>query len=239
VRVLATGSDEAVTLRVLDWQPHALGQQALIATPDGEKALQLGLMGRFNLDNVLLAIAVLYGLGESLDALFEAATTLSPVPGRMACFGGEHAPSVVVDYAHTPDALQSALGALRAHLGSQGKLWCLFGCGGERDTGKRAEMASVAEQLADRVVVTDDNPRGESAAHIRQQILTGFTGRATVDEVGDRRQAIRHAVHQAAPEDVILVAGKGHEAYQEIDGVRHAFQDDEQVRDALATRGAA
>ncbi|MDP4556396.1 UDP-N-acetylmuramoyl-L-alanyl-D-glutamate--2,6-diaminopimelate ligase [Halomonas meridiana] len=239
VRVLATGSDEAVTLRVLDWQPHALGQQALIATPDGEKALQLGLMGRFNLDNVLLAIAVLYGLGESLDALFEAATTLSPVPGRMACFGGEHAPSVVVDYAHTPDALQSALGALRAHLGSQGKLWCLFGCGGERDTGKRAEMASVAEQLADRIVVTDDNPRGESAAHIRQQILTGFTGRATVDEVGDRRQAIRHAVHQAAPEDVILVAGKGHEAYQEIDGVRHAFQDDEQVRDALATRGAA
>ncbi len=98
-------------------------------------------------------------------------------------------------------------------------------------------MASVAEQLADHIVVTDDNPRGESAARIREQILAGFTERATVDEVGDRGQAILHAVHQASPEDVVLVAGKGHEAYQEIDGVRHAFQDDEQVRDALATRG--
>ncbi len=136
VRVLATGSDDAVTLRVLDWQPHALGQQALIATPEGEKALQLGLMGRFNLDNVLLAIAVLYGLGESLESLFAAAASLSPVPGRMACFGGDRAPSVVVDYAHTPDALQSALGALRAHLGSRGKLWCVFGCGGRARYGK-------------------------------------------------------------------------------------------------------
>jgi UDP-N-acetylmuramoyl-L-alanyl-D-glutamate--2,6-diaminopimelate ligase len=237
VRVLATGTDEAVTLRVLDWQPHALGQQALIATPEGEKVLRLGLVGRFNLDNVLLAMAVLYGLGEPLDAIFEAAAVLSPVPGRMACYGGDNAPSVVVDYAHTPDALQSALGALRAHLGSQGKLWCLFGCGGERDTGKRAEMAKVAEQLADHVVVTDDNPRSESAEQIRQQIHAGFAGSVPVDDRGDRRQAILYAVHQAAPDDVILVAGKGHETYQEIDGVRHPYQDDEQVLHALATRG--
>ena len=194
-------------------------------------------MGRFNLDNVLLAMAVLYGLGEPLDAIFEAAAVLSPVPGRMACYGGDNAPSVVVDYAHTPDALQSALGALRAHLGSQGKLWCLFGCGGERDTGKRAEMAKVAEQLADHVVVTDDNPRSESAEQIRQQIHAGFAGSVPVDDRGDRRQAILYAVHQAAPDDVILVAGKGHETYQEIDGVRHPYQDDEQVLHALATRG--
>ncbi|GGC81756.1 UDP-N-acetylmuramoyl-L-alanyl-D-glutamate--2,6-diaminopimelate ligase [Vreelandella lutescens] len=239
VRVLATGGDEAVTLRVLDWQPHALGQQALVATPEGEKVLQLGLMGRFNLDNVLLAIAVLYGLGESLDDLFAVAAKLAPVPGRMACYGGNKAPSVVVDYAHTPDALHSAMGALRAHLGGQGKLWCLFGCGGERDTGKRAEMAKVAEQLADRIVVTDDNPRHEVAEQIRQQIHAGFTGSVAVDDIGDRRQAILYAVHQAAADDVILIAGKGHEAYQEIEGVRHAFQDDEQVLQALATRGVA
>lgn len=238
VRVLATGADEAVTLRVLDWQPHTLGQQALVATPEGEKVLQLGLMGRFNLDNVLLAMAVLYGLGEPLDDLFAAAARLSPVPGRMACYGGDNAPSVVVDYAHTPDALQSAMGALRAHLGGQGKLWCLFGCGGDRDTGKRAEMAKVAEQLADRIVVTDDNPRHEAAEHIREQIHAGFTGSVAVDDIGDRRQAILHAVHQAASDDVILVAGKGHEAYQEVEGVRHAFKDDEQVLNALATRGA-
>ncbi|WP_404374806.1 UDP-N-acetylmuramoyl-L-alanyl-D-glutamate--2,6-diaminopimelate ligase [Vreelandella aquamarina] len=239
VRVLATGSDEAVTLRVLDWQPHALGQQALVATPEGEKALELGLMGRFNLDNVLLAMAVLYGLGEPLDALFAAAAKLSPVPGRMACYGGGSAPSVVVDYAHTPDALQSALGALRAHLGGQGKLWCLFGCGGERDTGKRAEMAKVAEQLADYIVVTDDNPRHEPAEQIRQQIQEGFTGRVPVNDIGDRRQAILHAIHQADLKDVILVAGKGHEAYQEIEGVRYVYQDDEQVLHAIATRGVA
>ncbi len=237
VRVLATGADEAVTLRVLDWQPHALGQQALVATPEGEKVLQLSLMGRFNLDNVLLAMTVLYGLGESLDELFAAAAKLSPVPGRMACYGGDNAPSVVVDYAHTPDALQSAMGALRAHLGDQGKLWCLFGCGGDRDTGKRAEMAKVAEQLADHVVVTDDNPRHEAAEHIRQQIHAGFTGSIKVEDIGDRRQAILHAVHHAAADDVVLVAGKGHEAYQEVEGVRHAFKDDEQVLHALATRG--
>ncbi|WP_144983556.1 UDP-N-acetylmuramoyl-L-alanyl-D-glutamate--2,6-diaminopimelate ligase [Halomonas sp. C22] len=237
VRVLATGSDEAVTLRILDWHPLETGQQALIATPEGEKALELPLLGRFNLDNVLLAISVLYGLGESLDALFEAAAKLSPVPGRMTRFGGGESPCVVVDYAHTPDALQNALEALRDHLGSQGKLWCLFGCGGERDTGKRAEMARVAERLADRVVVTDDNPRRESAAEIRQQILAGFHDPQRVEEIGDRRQAILHAVAQAGSQDVVLVAGKGHEAYQEVEGVRHAYQDDEQVQQAIRARG--
>jgi UDP-N-acetylmuramoyl-L-alanyl-D-glutamate--2,6-diaminopimelate ligase len=129
------------------------------------------------------------------------------------------------------------LEALRDHLGSQGKLWCLFGCGGERDTGKRAEMARVAERLADRVVVTDDNPRRESAAEIRQQILAGFHDPQRVEEIGDRRQAILHAVAQAGSQDVVLVAGKGHEAYQEVEGVRHAYQDDEQVQQAIRARG--
>jgi len=186
VRVLATGQDEAVTFRVLDWQAFEQGQQAMIATPDGEKMLRLTLMGRFNLDNVLLAMAVLYGLGESLDALFDAATSLTPVPGRMELYGDIGAPSVVVDYAHTPDALKSALQALRAHLGDAGELWCVFGCGGERDTGKRAEMARAAEQLADHVVVTDDNPRNESATQIREQIMSGFSAAAQPIEVAAR-----------------------------------------------------
>ncbi|EHJ91350.1 UDP-N-acetylmuramoyl-L-alanyl-D-glutamate--2,6-diaminopimelate ligase [Vreelandella boliviensis] len=238
VRVLATGQDEAVTLRVLDWQAFEQGQQAMIATPNGEKMLRLNLIGRFNLDNVLLAMAVLYGLGEPLDALFDAAMSLTPVPGRMELYGDVDAPSVIVDYAHTPDALQSALQALRAHLGDVGKLWCVFGCGGDRDTGKRAEMAKVAEQLADHIVVTDDNPRHESAAHIRAQILTGFSAAARPIEIADRREAVATAIQQAAPQDVVLIAGKGHEAYQEIQGVRHPYDDSDEIRRAFALRRA-
>lgn len=238
VRVLATGSDEAVTLRVIDWHPHGQGQQALIATPEGEKTIDLSLMGRFNLDNVLLAMAVLYGLGEPLDRLFGAASRLAPVPGRMELYRADSGPSVVIDYAHSPDALQNALEALKAHLGgSEGKLWCLFGCGGDRDTGKRAEMAAFAERHADHVVVTDDNPRFESAEQIRQQIITGFSAGASYTEIGDRRKAIAYVVEQAGPQDVVLVAGKGHEAYQDIAGVRHDYQDEQQVHKALELNG--
>lgn len=239
VRVLATGQDEAVTFRVLDVQLKETGQQALIATPGGERVLTLGLMGRFNLDNVLLAMAVLYGLGQAIDPLFEAAAALDPVPGRMALYHAKAAPSVVIDYAHTPDALHSALQALRAHLGQAGKLWCVFGCGGERDTGKRAEMAKAAEQFADHVVVTDDNPRGEPAEQIRQQIIAGLSSAITPLEIGDRRLAISQTIQQAGDNDVVLIAGKGHEAYQEINGVRHAYNDEDEVLGAFALRSHA
>lgn len=233
VRVLATGTDEAVTLRVVGWHPHSQGQEALIATPEGERTLSLSLMGRFNLDNVLLAMATLYGLGEPLGALFDAAASLSPVPGRMECYRQAGAPSVVVDYAHTPDALDNALRALAGHAG---RLWCVFGCGGERDTGKRAEMARVAETHADSVIVTDDNPRGEAAEDIRKAILAGFSAKAQPLEMPERAEAIAYAVRQANPDDVILVAGKGHEPYQEINGVRYPYHDGEAVRSALAAR---
>ncbi|WP_346798842.1 UDP-N-acetylmuramoyl-L-alanyl-D-glutamate--2,6-diaminopimelate ligase [Halomonas sp. Bachu 37] len=238
VRVLATGEDEAVTLRVLDWQPHGQGQQAMVATPEGEVVLELGLMGRFNLDNVLLAMATLYGLGEPLMPLVEAAKQLEPVPGRMQLIQQPQAPGVVIDYAHTPAALENALIALRAHLGSQGALWCVFGCGGDRDTGKRAEMAKVAERYAEHIVVTDDNPRNEPAGQIREQIMSGFTteGRKRVQSVEGRELAIAQVVAQAAANDVVLIAGKGHEAYQEIAGVRHPFSDHASVGRALAER---
>ncbi|MFG6666732.1 UDP-N-acetylmuramoyl-L-alanyl-D-glutamate--2,6-diaminopimelate ligase [Halomonas sp. HNIBRBA4712] len=238
VRVLAVGDDEACTLRVVGWHPHALGQSALVATPEGEKTLELGLMGRFNLDNVLLAIATLFGLGEPLEALFDAASRLEPVPGRMALLTQNGAPSVVIDYAHTPDALGAALEALREHLGDAGKLWCVFGCGGERDTGKRSEMARAAEAHADHCVITDDNPRGESPDAIRHMIAEGFSDGAAFSDIGDRRAAIEQVIARANPEDVVLIAGKGHESYQEIDGVRHAYRDDLEVHKALNARSA-
>ncbi|MFC3283607.1 UDP-N-acetylmuramoyl-L-alanyl-D-glutamate--2,6-diaminopimelate ligase [Litchfieldella rifensis] len=232
VRVLATGQDEATTLRVLDWEPHEAGQRALVASPEGEFSLALGLMGRFNLDNVLLAMAVLYGLGESLEALSVAAERLAPVPGRMQLLARPGLPSVVVDYAHTPDALDNALQALRAHLDvregrARGRLWCLFGCGGERDTGKRPLMAQVAEARAECVVITDDNPRGEAPDSIRQQVMGGLSaeGRSAAWNIAGRAAAIERVIAEAGAEDVILIAGKGHEAYQEIADVRHAFSD--------------
>lgn len=232
VRVLATGSNEATTLRVVDCEALPDGLRAIVATPENEGVLELPLMGRFNLDNALSAIATLYGLGYSLDSLWQAASRLQPVPGRMQRLprvADGDGPVVVVDYAHTPDALENALSALRAHLPSRegGKLWCMFGCGGDRDSGKRPLMAAVAETLADRIVVTDDNPRSEDPSRIRDQIVAGLSPAAkeAVWSVDGRRQAIERVIDAASADDIVLIAGKGHEDYQEIDGVRHPFSD--------------
>ena len=159
------------------------------------------------------------------------------VPGRMECFGGDGLPVVVVDYAHTPDALEKALLSLREH--TEGQLCCVFGCGGDRDKGKRPQMAVVAEHLADRVIVTSDNPRGEVPEDIIADIRAGFTAQAKIGVEADRRNAIRLAVLQAAPSDIVLVAGKGHEEYQEIMNVRQLFSDVAEVKAALAARRQA
>lgn len=237
-RVLAVGQDEAVTLRVVDWLAWPEGQRALIATPEGERELELALMGRFTLDNVLLAIATLHGLGHPLEALFAAAAALAPVPGRMAPLSRPGAPTVVIDYAHTPDALDNALSALRAHLPGSGRLWCLFGCGGDRDSGKRPLMAAAAARHADVLVVTDDNPRGEAPESIRAEVLAGLDEAADVEvhEIDGRGAAIARVLAEAAPDDVILIAGKGHEDYQEVAGVRHAFSDLAEAERGLAGR---
>ncbi|MCW4151658.1 UDP-N-acetylmuramoyl-L-alanyl-D-glutamate--2,6-diaminopimelate ligase [Halomonas sp. 18H] len=238
VRVLAVGDDESVTLRVVGIEPLPQGQRAVIATPDGERVLEIGLVGGFNLTNVLLAIATLYGLGDDLEALFRAAAELTPVPGRMEVVSDDRGPTVVIDYAHTPDALENALEALRLHLPDQGKLWCLFGCGGDRDPGKRPLMAAAVERHADIAVVTDDNPRSESPAAIREQILAGLSettrSRAQVHE--GRAAAIRAVIQSADADDVILIAGKGHETYQEVAGVRHPFSDGQEAHTALNAR---
>ncbi|MFT4937356.1 MAG: UDP-N-acetylmuramoyl-L-alanyl-D-glutamate--2,6-diaminopimelate ligase [Paraglaciecola sp.] len=180
----------------------------------GECDIQLALMGQFNVSNVLAAICVQLCLGKSLQDIAKAASQLSPVAGRMEVFTATNKPSLVVDYAHTPDALKQALQALREHC--QGKLWCVFGCGGDRDKGKRLLMGEIAEKFADHTIITNDNSRTEDPAQIAQQILAGCLRPEVIQVELDRRKAIKLAHEQAASNDIILIAGKGHEDYQII-----------------------
>lgn len=193
------------------------------------------LLGRFNVDNLLAVAGVLRALDWSLADIAAMLPRLSPVGGRMSRVGGTGGlPLVVVDYAHTPDALHQALASLREH--TPGRLTCVFGCGGERDAGKRPQMAAIAQVGADRVIVTDDNPRGEDGDRIVADILAGFTRTDSVSVQRDRARAIADALRDAGAGDVVLVAGKGHEPYQEVAGVRHAFDDLQVARDLLQAR---
>ena len=187
---------------------------------------------RQDLENLLAVVAAAGSQGFELNRILQAVTQLKAVNGRMELVDPSVKPAVVVDYAHTPDALEKALQALRIHC--RGELWVVFGCGGDRDTGKRAEMGSIAEHRADRVVVTSDNPRSESPQQIIDQILLGIT--RDVLAVADRRDAIRIAIKQAQPDDVVLIAGKGHEDYQIIGSNRLPFSDQVEARLALRQR---
>ncbi|KAF1686038.1 UDP-N-acetylmuramoyl-L-alanyl-D-glutamate--2,6-diaminopimelate ligase [Pseudoxanthomonas broegbernensis] len=195
------------------------------------------LLGRFNVDNLLAVAGVMHALGDAPDAIAATLSRLQPVPGRMNRLGGDGAlPLVVIDYAHTPDALEQALESLRAHAAA--RLVCVFGCGGERDRGKRPQMARIAERRADLVIVTDDNPRGEDGDAIVADIVAGFDAPAGAAVERDRARAIARAIGQAGPDDIVLVAGKGHEPYQEVAGVRHPFDDTQVARAALDARAA-
>ena len=205
---------------------------------DQRQRISTGLVGQYNVSNLLGVMAALRALGLSLQSVVQACANLLPVPGRMDVMSVPSRPLVVVDYAHTPDALDKTLDALKPLLGQAGKLWCVFGCGGERDAGKRPLMAAVAEKHADHVVVTSDNPRSENPDLIISQIVAGFSHPAGVDVQADRAQAIAHAIGQAQAGDVILIAGKGHENYQEIAGVKRPFSDRAQAEAAL-NQGAA
>lgn len=199
------------------------------------QALRSPLLGRFNVDNLLAVAGVLHALGETPQRIGEALAALTPVAGRMNRLGGDgRLPLVVVDYAHTPDALEQALASLRAH--APARLLCVFGCGGERDRGKRPEMAAIAERLADVVIVTDDNPRGEDGEAIVAEIMAGFAAPQRVVVQRDRAVAIASAVAMATADDVVLIAGKGHEPYQEVAGVKHPFDDTAVARAALEAR---
>jgi len=227
-RVLTYGLEQG-DVHARTWQATPQGLVLHAITPAGEARIESPLLGRFNALNLLAVLAVLIALDI---APADAAARLSaarPVPGRVERFARHGSPLVVVDYAHTPDALEQVLTALRAHV--RGQIWCVFGCGGNRDRGKRPEMGRIAEQLADRVIVTDDNPRDESGDAIVADIVAGMRARPIV--IRDRAEAIAHAVRTAAAADVILVAGKGHEDYQEVRGVRRAYSDRDTVRAVL------
>jgi UDP-N-acetylmuramoyl-L-alanyl-D-glutamate--2,6-diaminopimelate ligase len=199
------------------------GVRATLVTPQGEHHLRSTLLGRFNLSNVLAAVGALLGLDYALDEILHVLPKLEGPAGRMQRLGGGSQPLVVVDYAHTPDALEKVLLALRPH--AKGRLLCLFGCGGDRDRGKRPLMAEVVERLADGVLVTDDNPRTEDPAQIFDDIRAGFSAVDKVEFISGRGLAIARLVAGASADDVIVLAGKGHEDYQEINGVRLDFSD--------------
>ncbi len=213
------------------------GVRATLVTPQGQHLLRSSLLGRFNLSNVLAAVGALLGLDYALDEILKVLPQLQGPAGRMQRLGGGTAPLVVVDYAHTPDALEKVLTALRPH--AKGRLLCLFGCGGDRDRGKRPLMAEVVERLADGVLVSDDNPRSEAAQQIFDDIRPGFSQPQAVRFLQGRGLAIAEIVASATADDVIVLAGKGHEDYQEINGERQPFSDLEAATQALAAWGKA
>ena len=200
------------------------------------------LVGQFNASNLLVVMGGLRALGVPLADIAAVVPQLTPVPGRLqpVVVDGVAGPAVVVDYAHTPDALDKVLQALRPMATARGgRLWCVFGCGGNRDATKRPLMGAIAGRLADRVVLTSDNPRHEPPAFILSQILAGLAGRDDVQVIEDRGQAIAETVAQAAPADVVLLAGKGHEPYQEVAGVQRPFLDADVAAQALRQRPGA
>lgn len=199
-----------------------------------QQSFQSPLYGDFNIDNVLSVLAVLLALGMDLSQAAQKIASLKPVQGRMERFGGEGLPLVFVDYAHTPDALEKVLSSVRPHC--TGQLCVVFGCGGNRDTGKRALMGKIAQQLADKVIITDDNPRYEHSSDIMQAIVSGCDYPEKCQLIANREHAIQSALQQASVQDCIVIAGKGHENYQEINGVQTPFSDAAVVTQHLANR---
>lgn len=226
-----------------DWRATPGGTAFQLHSPQGSGTVKTRVVGAFNVSNMLAVCCTLLASGHAWDAVVEVLETLAPVPGRMQQIGGIDTPLIVIDYAHTPDALEKTLTALRDVTAQRGgRLWCVFGCGGDRDAGKRLQMGKVAE-MADEVIVTSDNPRSEDPADIMAQIAAGMTPRpasatdgARPQCIEDRAQAILRAVKQAGKADVVLLAGKGHESYQEIRGRRFPFLDADHAALALAAR---
>ena len=216
--------------------PSPAGLSFHVETPWGKGDIETGLVGAFNASNLLGVLGVLLVSGIEFEQALDFLRRVEAPPGRMQRSGGGYAPLVVVDYAHTPDALEKVLTALRPAVAHGGELVCVFGCGGERDRGKRPEMGRVAAQLADRVVITSDNPRSEDPELIASEIVHGIreTGNRRYGVQLDRAAAIAGAIARAHVGDVVLLAGKGHESYQETAGERQPFLDWDHATRALA-----
>ena len=233
ISALGKKSPRGETVLARNIQLNLSGIDCDIVWQEQVQPLHIPLIGRFNLENVLCVLAVMLALDSQFPVATQKLSTLRSVDGRMVRLGGENnKPLVIVDYAHTPDALEKVLKSLRQH--TKGSLTVVFGCGGDRDSGKRPQMGCIAEQYADQVFLTDDNPRFESNENIMQAILSGCTLQKH-RIIHDRAQAIRVAIVQANAQDCILIAGKGHETYQDIGGVQYPFNDMQCVCEVLAT----
>jgi UDP-N-acetylmuramyl-tripeptide synthetase len=226
--------DRQGTIRADQVEETLDGLRFRLCAPSGRAQVETGLLGRYNVANLLAVAAVLLDAGLTPQAVAERLAALTPPAGRLEKIGGHNEPLVVVDYAHTPDALESALNALRPVARARGAgLTAIFGCGGDRDRGKRPLMGEVATHHADRVVLTSDNPRSEDQQAILDQIGVGAP---TAEIIVDRGEAIRRTLLSAHPAEVVLIAGKGHESYQEVAGVRRPFSDAAHARLALQAR---
>lgn len=232
MQMLSFGLEKGAELHAEVRSMDVNGMHIRIDGPWGCEEFHTGLLGEFNASNLLAAAGTLALLGMPWSQVLHQLEVMQPVPGRMMRLGGESGqPVVVIDYAHTPDALEHALQAARAHL--NGRLTCVFGCGGNRDQGKRPQMGRAAEMLADYVYVTSDNPRHESASSIIEDVMAGFESpdKATVEP--DRATAIHRAIANCRPGDIVLVAGKGHETWQEIGDRKIPFSDESEILAAL------
>lgn len=226
-------SDTQADIYVLQQHTLPQGYRLQIHTPQGDGELLTALLGSFNISNLLAALGTLLSLDMPLDEALRGLSQIQPVSGRMEVFHQAQRPTVVVDYAHTPDALEQALRAVRPHC--QGQLCCVFGCGGDRDQGKRPLMGAIAEQWADRVILTNDNPRYEDPEQILQAILQGMQQPERVRVIPDRHQALECGITAAKAQDVVLIAGKGHEDYQLMGQQRLPFSDQAVVQAVLNT----
>jgi len=217
------GFSSEAKVHPLNWQSTITGIYVMIHTPVGDIDIQSSLIGTFNIENILAAVSAGLAMNYDLKTIKTGIEKIKAVPGRLEIITACQDRFIVVDYAHTPDALQKSLLVLNQL--TPNNLWVVFGCGGNRDKTKRPLMGAIAEKIADRVVVTSDNPRAESPQDIINDILTGFSSLQSVHIEADRRKAIAFALEHSTAGDTILVAGKGHEDYQEIQGVKYPFDD--------------
>jgi UDP-N-acetylmuramoyl-L-alanyl-D-glutamate--2,6-diaminopimelate ligase len=223
-------------IAVNSMQLNDTGMRLDVTTPKGEATICANVIGQFNAYNLIAVLATLLASDIALVDAVKAISTIKPVAGRMQQCGGGNQPLIVIDYAHTPDALEQVLKSLRAQLAPNSQLICVFGCGGDRDKGKRPLMGKVSSSLASRVIVTSDNPRGESATSIIQAVMAGANQR--MESIENRADAIKQAIKTAKKGDVVLIAGKGHEDYQEIAGVKYPFNDMQVAQEALREMAA-
>ncbi|WP_131794270.1 UDP-N-acetylmuramoyl-L-alanyl-D-glutamate--2,6-diaminopimelate ligase [Fluoribacter gormanii] len=226
VTKLTYGIHHNCDVKVVDWSMDIKGSEIEVRSPWGQHQLRINALGQFNIYNSLAIFSSLLASDYAPTQVVEVMTQLKAAPGRMEIIS--NAPYVLVDYAHTPDALENAL--LTLNQLKKGRLWVVFGCGGDRDKSKRPVMGSVASKLADQIIITSDNPRTEDPQIIVNEIAQGIPKSSNVIQLVDREEAIAYALNEADENDIILIAGKGHEAYQQIGSVKHAFSDQDVVK---------